>query len=54
LEASLFGALVGVALMATRKAGRRTMVPFGTFLAASALLAILLGGPAVNWYLGLG
>lgn len=54
LEASLLGALVGVALMVARKAGRRTMVPFGTFLAAGALLTVLLGSPVVNWYLGLG
>jgi leader peptidase (prepilin peptidase)/N-methyltransferase len=53
LEASLLGAFVGIGLMAAGKAGRRTLVPFGTFLAAGALLTILLGSPVVNWYLGL-
>ena len=53
LAASILGSLVGVGLMAVGKAGRRTLVPFGTFLAAGALLAVLAGAPVVNWYLGL-
>ncbi len=53
LVASVLGSLVGVGLIAVGKAGRRTPVPFGTFLAAGALLAVLAGGPVVNWYLGL-
>ena len=51
--ASVLGALVGVMLMALGKAGRRTPVPFGTFLAVGAVTAALLGAPVVNWYTGL-
>ncbi|HTW08799.1 MAG TPA: prepilin peptidase [Acidimicrobiales bacterium] len=52
IVASVLGAVVGVALMATGKATRRTKVPFGTFLACGAILAALAGSPVVNWYLG--
>ena len=50
LAASILGALVGVALIAMGKAGRRTPIPFGTFLATGAVLAALAGAPVVNWY----
>jgi leader peptidase (prepilin peptidase) / N-methyltransferase len=50
--ASILGALVGMAMIAMGKAGRRTPIPFGTFLAAGAVLAALAGSPVVNWYLG--
>ena len=50
LAASVLGSLVGVGLIAAGKAGRRTAVPFGTFLALGAILAVLAGGPIVNWY----
>jgi leader peptidase (prepilin peptidase)/N-methyltransferase len=49
--ASVLGSLVGVTLIALGKAGRRTQVPFGTFLAAGAVLSVLAGAPVVNWYL---
>jgi leader peptidase (prepilin peptidase)/N-methyltransferase len=50
LAASLLGSLVGVGLIAAGKAGRRTPIPFGTFLATGAVLAMLFGAPIVNWY----
>ncbi len=53
LIASVLGSIVGIALIAMGKAGRRTKIPFGTFLAAGAVLSALAGGPVVNWYLGL-
>ncbi len=37
------GAVVGVALMALKRAGRRTAVPFGPFLALGTVLAIFFG-----------
>ena len=43
----------GLALVAAGKAGRRSAVPFGTFLAAGAVLAMLAGQPLVSWYTGL-
>ena len=53
LIASVLGSIVGVALIAMGKAGRRTWIPFGTFLAAGAVLSALVGAPVVNWYLAL-
>ena len=50
LVASVLGSVVGVTMMALGKAGRRTPIPFGTFLAAGALVAALAGSPVVNWY----
>jgi len=50
LFASVLGSVVGLTLIALGKAGRRTPIPFGTFLAAGAVIAALAGGPIVNWY----
>jgi leader peptidase (prepilin peptidase)/N-methyltransferase len=40
----LLAAGYGLALMAVRRAGRRTPVPFGPFMALGALAALVLGG----------
>jgi leader peptidase (prepilin peptidase)/N-methyltransferase len=39
----LIGAVVGVAMMAASKAGRKTALPFGPFLAAGTVLAVFIG-----------
>ena len=39
----LAGAVVGVAMMAVNRAGRRTAVPFGPFLALGTIVAIFVG-----------
>jgi leader peptidase (prepilin peptidase) / N-methyltransferase len=44
----LLGSVVGVALMASGRAGRRTALPFGPFLAAGALVVLLAGRPFVD------
>lgn len=44
----LFGAVVGVAAMAVGGAGRRTAIPFGPFLAAGTVVAVLVGRPIVE------
>ncbi|HLI55177.1 MAG TPA: prepilin peptidase [Acidimicrobiales bacterium] len=44
LAANLLGAVVGIVLMAAKRAGRRTPIPYGVFLSAGAFLAILAGG----------
>jgi len=49
----LLGAVVGVGLMLLGRAGRRTALPFGPFMLVGALLGVLLGGWAANWYVGL-
>ena len=48
---SLIGGLVGVVLVATRRADMATRVPFGTMLAFAALVASLYGDRLVTWYL---
>jgi leader peptidase (prepilin peptidase)/N-methyltransferase len=45
----LIGAVVGVAMMAVSKAGRKTALPFGPFLAAGTVLAIFIG----EWFVDL-
>ncbi|MEW6320919.1 MAG: prepilin peptidase [Acidobacteriota bacterium] len=50
--ASFTGAVVGVALMATRGRGLQYALPFGTFLAVGAVAAMLAGEPVIAWYLG--
>ena len=47
------GALVGGALMLLGRAGRKSKVPFGPFMIAGALLAIVWGGTLWNGYLDL-
>ena len=48
----LLGALVGVALIATKIKGRKDHVPFGPFLALGTLITILWGAPILRWYTG--
>jgi leader peptidase (prepilin peptidase)/N-methyltransferase len=50
--ASFAGSVVGMALMAARRAGPKTALPFGTFLAVGALVSAVAGGEIVGWYLG--
>jgi leader peptidase (prepilin peptidase) / N-methyltransferase len=47
------GSVVGVAIMAHKgaKAGRKTAIPFGPFLAFGGIVGLLAGEPVVDWYL---
>lgn len=45
----LFGSVVGVTAMAVGRAGRRTALPFGPFLAAGTVAAIFVGRPVIDW-----
>jgi leader peptidase (prepilin peptidase)/N-methyltransferase len=47
----LFGAFVGGGLMVVRRAGRKSAIPFGPFMVAGALVAILWGGALADLYL---
>jgi leader peptidase (prepilin peptidase)/N-methyltransferase len=47
----LFGGVVGLGLMASRRAGRKSQIPFGPFMLAGALVAILWGGALADLYL---
>jgi leader peptidase (prepilin peptidase)/N-methyltransferase len=49
--ASFTGALVGVALMTSRREGLRYALPFGTFLAIAAFIAMIAGDAMLAWYL---
>jgi leader peptidase (prepilin peptidase)/N-methyltransferase len=53
LIALLSGVLVGAAIVARKgaRAGRKTAVPFGPFLALGGIVAVFAGQPMVNWYL---
>jgi leader peptidase (prepilin peptidase)/N-methyltransferase len=44
----IIGSVVGVGLMIAGRAGRRTALPFGPFLAAGALIAVLQGQAFVD------
>jgi leader peptidase (prepilin peptidase)/N-methyltransferase len=46
----LYGAVIGVALIAVRLRSRRDHVPFGPFLAAGTLTAILVGQTILDSY----
>lgn len=48
----LLGAVVGVGLIATGLASRKSRVPFGPFLAAGAVIGVLWGTTLVHWWLG--
>ncbi|HEX3426759.1 MAG TPA: prepilin peptidase [Acidimicrobiales bacterium] len=49
--AFLFGALVGVVLIATKRLERGSHIPFGVFLALGAAVAVFAGHPLVHLYL---
>jgi leader peptidase (prepilin peptidase) / N-methyltransferase len=49
---SFAGALIGLALMASKREGLRYALPFGTFLALGALASMLGGDAILNWYFG--
>jgi leader peptidase (prepilin peptidase) / N-methyltransferase len=48
----VYGALVGVTLIALRLRERNQALPFGPFLAAGALTAVLVGDAIITWYRG--
>ncbi|HZM84605.1 MAG TPA: prepilin peptidase [Candidatus Limnocylindrales bacterium] len=49
----LLGALTGLGLIAARRGGRRTAVPFGPFMIAGVFVALFLGDSLADWYLDL-
>jgi len=48
----VIGALAGLGLLATRRATRKSAVPFGPAMLLGALIAVLAGIPIADWYLG--
>ena len=49
----LLGAVVGLALMVADGRGRKSKIPFGPFLAAGAIFAVVVGDAVIDAYLGL-
>ncbi len=52
IVASFTGALVGLGMMALQRGGMKYALPFGTFLALGAVVAMLAGDPLIAWYAG--
>jgi leader peptidase (prepilin peptidase)/N-methyltransferase len=52
--ASLSGTFIGGGAMLIQKEGRYYAIPFGPFLAFSALAYIFIGSQLINWYLDWG
>jgi leader peptidase (prepilin peptidase)/N-methyltransferase len=52
LLSSLVGAVVGIALMVFAKQGRNVPIPFGPYLAAAGMIAMIWGKPLTQAYLG--
>jgi leader peptidase (prepilin peptidase)/N-methyltransferase len=48
----LFGAVLGVVLMAARNRSRKQHIPFAPFLAAGTLVTVLWGTHLITWYQG--
>jgi leader peptidase (prepilin peptidase)/N-methyltransferase len=48
----LYGAVIGIGLIVTKLRTRRDHVPFGPFLAAGTMTAILVGSAILDWYSG--
>ena len=47
------GGAVAIALLLARRRGRKDLIPFGPYLAAGALLTVLVGTPLIEGYLEL-
>ncbi|MFW6057133.1 MAG: prepilin peptidase, partial [Chloroflexota bacterium] len=47
------GGIVGAVLLITGKKGRKQTIPFGPFLAAGTMVALLWGEQLLRWYVGL-
>ena len=52
LLSSLVGAVVGISMMVIARDGRNVPIPFGPYLAAAGLIALVWGKPLTRAYLG--
>ena len=46
----VFGGIYGIYLVAAKKAGKKDHFAFGPFLCAGIVIAMLFGGPVLEWY----
>ena len=51
--AFLLGGVYGIALLAFRKAGRKSRIPFGPWMLAGAWVGIFTGEAVGRWYVNL-
>lgn len=51
--AFVLGGIFGIALLAGRRATRRTAIPFGPWMLLGAWVGIVIGAPVATWYLRL-
>ena len=49
----LIGGFAGAALLATRRAPRRSAIPFGPHMLGAAVLAVFIAAPVATWYTSL-
>jgi leader peptidase (prepilin peptidase)/N-methyltransferase len=49
--AFIFGALVGIFLIVSKKTTMKGVLPFGPFLAFGAAFIFFCGAPVAQWYL---
>ncbi len=52
LLSSVVGAIVGICLIVFNKRGRDNPIPFGPYLAAAGMIALLYGKPIAHHALG--
>jgi prepilin signal peptidase PulO-like enzyme (type II secretory pathway) len=48
--AALLGSLVSLPLLANKKLGRKSTIPFGPFLIVAGVVTVLFGSRIVDWY----
>ncbi|RTR31358.1 prepilin peptidase [Shewanella atlantica] len=51
LLSSLVGAVVGIALIVSKKINKTNPIPFGPYIAAAGWIAMIWGSDITNWYL---
>ncbi|MCW2502041.1 MAG: prepilin peptidase [Actinomycetia bacterium] len=51
--AFLLGGVMSTVLLVARRAGRKSMIPFGPFMLAGALVAVFAAAPLSHWYVAL-
>jgi leader peptidase (prepilin peptidase)/N-methyltransferase len=50
---SMIGSLVGIGVMLARGSNMKMEIPFGVFLGPAAVVALFVGKPLIDWYLGM-
>jgi leader peptidase (prepilin peptidase) / N-methyltransferase len=47
----IFGSVIGILLIVTKKKSRKDYIPFGPFIAMAAIFAVFFGERIIKWYL---